>query len=422
MNYWHAETTNLSECHLPLIDMVKDLSRNGAATAKVNYGADGWVSHHNIDLWRQSAPVGMGTRFADPTWANFCMSGPWLCQHLWEHYRFTGDLQYLSNTAYPVMKGAAEFLLSWLIEDEHGVLTTCPSFSTENTFFSPNGGVADSSAGCTLDIALIHELFSNVSSASRELGVDDALAQRLTELLPRVQPYQIGAYGQLQEWSVDFEENQPGQRHMSNLYPVYPGGEITSQNRPDLWTAARKSLERRLDNGGAYTGWSRAWAIGLFARLHAGDHAWDSMTLLIEHSTGPNLFDSHPDRNGSIFQIDGNFGTTAAIAELLLQSHDKEIALLPALPAAWPNGSVQGLRARGGLEVDLTWNDGKLISAEFLALRDGHHTVRIHSGRKLVEGNHSLRLQQPLSSDTAKSLFSLTCKQGRRYRFNFENA
>ncbi len=413
MNYWPVETTNLSELHLPLIEMVKDLSHNGAITAEVNYGAKGWVSHHNIDLWRQSAPAGMGTRFADPTWANFAMSGPWLCQHLWEHYRFTGDREYLRETAYPIMKGAAEFCVSWMVKDERGVLTTCPSFSTENSFFNPAGGVASTSAGCTLDVALIRELFTNVHSAAGELGVDHAFAAELMAMLPQLQPYQIGGYGQLQEWSVDFEENQPGQRHMSQLYPVYPGGEITSTHHPQLWVAARKSLARRLANGGAYTGWSRAWAIGLFARLFDGDGAWDSMTLLIEHSTGPNLFDSHPDRKGSIFQIDGNFGTTAGIAELLLQSHDGTIALLPALPTAWKDGSVQGLRARGGLEVDMVWTNGALARAEVFALRDGEHRLRLPAGRRLASGGDG--------ATEADGTTLLRCKQGQRYRLAFDS-
>jgi alpha-L-fucosidase 2 len=420
MNYWHVETTNLSELHLPLIEMVRDLSRNGATTARVNYGAKGWVSHHNIDLWRQSAPVGMGTRAADPTWANFAMSGPWLCQHLWEHYRFSGDREFLRETAYPVMKGAAEFCRSWLVEDEQGLLTTCPSFSTENSFFDPAGGVANSSAGCTLDVALIRELFTNIHSAASELRLDQEFAQQLLSLLPRLQPYQVGGYGQLQEWSVDFEEDQPGQRHMSQLYPVYPGGEITSRDRPELWTAARKSLARRLTNGGAYTGWSRAWAIGLFARLLDGDGAWDSMTLLIEHSTGPNLFDSHPDQKGSIFQIDGNFGATAGIAELLLQSHEDEIALLPALPTALKNGAVQGLRARGGLEVDLMWSKGALTGAEVFALRDGEHRFRLPGGLRLVDGPNGV--VEKGGGDGNGTLFSIRCRQGQRYRLSFARA
>ena len=364
----------------------------------------------------------MGTHFADPTWANFAMSGPWLCQHLWEHYRFTGDRQYLSDTAYPVMKGAAEFCQSWLVEDEQGVLTTCPSFSTENSFFSPDGGVANSSAGCTLDVALMRELFTNVASAARVLGIDDAFAEALTSALPKLQPYQIGGYGQLQEWSVDFEENQPGQRHMSNLYPVYPGGDITAQRHPDLWTAARKSLQRRLDNGGAYTGWSRAWAIGLFARLLDGDGAWDSMTLLMAHSTGPNLFDSHPDSKGSIFQIDGNFGATAGIAELLLQSHDDEIALLPALPTAWKDGSVQGLRARGGLEIALSWNDGRLATAEAFALQDGKYRLRIPSGEKMPRVLGNARTPVQLTPGAGAHTFSLTLKQGQKVQLGFDRA
>ena len=422
MNYWHAETTNLSECHLPLFDMVTDLSKNGAATARVNYGARGWVSHHNIDIWRQSAPVGMGTLFADPTWANFCMSGPWLCQHLWEHYSFTGDKEFLRETAYPVMKGAGEFLLSWMVENGQGHLTTCPSFSTENSFFAPDGKSANASIGCTLDLALIHELFTNLCAAAAALEIDSEFAATLSAALERMPPYQIGRYGQLQEWSIDFEENQPGQRHMSHLYPVYPGWQITSQNHPELWKAARVSLERRLANGGAYTGWSRAWAIGLWARLLDGDMAWNSLKLLIEHSTGANLFDTHPARNGSIFQIDGNFGTTAGMAELLLQSHDNEIALLPALPNAWQTGSVEGLRARGGLEVDIVWENGKLVSTRVFALRSAQHPFRIPHGQKVIRVVNQAEQTQPISPGSSPQTFSLAVTQGQQYRFTFGEA
>lgn len=422
MNYWHAQTTNLSECHLPLFDMVTDLSRNGTTTARINYGAKGWVSHHNIDLWRQSAPVGMGTPFADPTWANFSMSGPWLCQHLWEHYRFTGDKHFLRETAYPVMKGAAEFCLSWLVEDDQGQLTTCPSFSTENSFFAPNGKPANTSAGCTMDIALIRELFSNIASASNDLDVDHPFAAILNAAINRLPPYQIGKHGQLQEWSEDFDENQPGQRHMSHLYPVYPGWEITSHQRPDLWAAARKSLERRLENGGAYTGWSRAWAVGLWARLLDGDMAWNSLKMLIEHSTGSNLFDTHPAQNGSIFQIDGNFGTTAGIAEMLLQSHDNEIALLPALPKAWEEGSIQGLCARGGLEIDIYWSKGEPTSVQMFALQSGRHTFRFPKGRKVSRVLNAAGTIQKLIQGPDLQTYSLSLKQGQRYRFEFDQA
>ena len=351
MNYWLAETCNLAGCHVPLFDMIQGLSENGAKTATVNYGLPGWVSHHNVDLWRQSAPVGRGESWVNPTWANFCMSGPWLCAHLWEHFLFNADVEFLRTTAYPIMKGSAEFLLAWLVEDGQGKLTTCPSFSTENTFNGPDHLRAESSSGCTLDLALIWELFHNVQEASSILDADHDFAQRLAAALKRIPDFQIGRYGQLQEWSEDFEESEPGQRHMSHLYPVYPGRQITGRTLPQFFAAARKSLERRLANGGAYTGWSRAWAIGLWARLGDGNLAWESLSKLMEHSTNVNLFDSHPAPGGSIFQIDGNFGATAGMAEMLLQSHDGEIAFLPALPEAWPAGSVRGLREIGRAHV-----------------------------------------------------------------------
>lgn len=416
MNYWPAETCNLSECHEALFDWLTDLSKNGRVTAQVNYGLDeGWVSHHNVDLWRQSAPVGMG--HGKPTWANFAMSGPWLCAHLWEHYRFTGDRTFLRERAWPVLKGAAQFCLGWLVKDEQGRLTTCPSVSTENVFQAPDGKPAAVSSGCTLDIALIHELFGNCIEATKILGVDADLRARMEAALPKLLPYQVGRYGQLQEWSVDFVEAVPGQRHMSQLYPLYPGREFTPRRTPKWAQAARVSLERRLAAGGGYTGWSRAWVVGLWARLGAGDLAAESLDVLMKQSTDVNLFDTHPAGHGSsIFQIDGNFGATAAMAEMLLQSHDGEIAFLPALPKSWSEGRVHGLRARGGCEAALQWAGGKLEAAQVTAHQSGEQIFRAPAGQSIAAVTEAGKRVSTRRQDGA---ISIEMQAGRTYRFRF---
>jgi alpha-L-fucosidase 2 len=414
MNYWPAETCNLSECTGPLLQLVEDLSHTGARAARETYGLPGWVTHHNIDIWRTANPVGAGV--GSPTWANWCMSGPWLCGHVYEHYRFTGDREYLRARAYPLMRGAAEFMLAWLIEDGHGHLTTCPSESTENDFLAPDGKRAMTSAGCTMDMALIRELFANCISAAKELGVDGEFAEKLGEARERLVPYQIGKYGQLQEWSVDFEESEPGQRHMSHMYPLYPGSEITPRGTPELAKAARASLQRRLDHGGAYTGWSRAWAIAFWSRLADGDKAWESLRMLMQHSTNLNLYDTHPSGKSSIFQIVGTVGATAAIAELLMQSHTGAIEFLPALPGAWPWGEVKGLRARGAVEVDLRWENGKAAEAMLRPEFAGTYKLRAPAGQKIegVAADEDVELRPE-----ANGAVSVTLAAKRRYRVRF---
>jgi alpha-L-fucosidase 2 len=361
MNYWPAEPTNLGECVEPLAAMVMDLTETGARTAKVCYGAGGWVTHHNTDLWRATAPID------GPQWGMWPMGGAWLCQHLWDHYDYSRDKEYLSKV-YPAMKGAAQFFFDTLVEEpKHKWLVTCPSLSPENSH--PFG--TSICAGPTIDMQILRDLFTNCIRAAEILVVDEDFRKQAAATRARLAPNQIGAAGQLQEWLEDWDMQAPEihHRHVSHLYGLYPSDQIHVRTTPDLAAAARKSLEIRGDEA---TGWGIGWRLNLWARLHDGEHAYKILTMLLRSErTYPNMFDAHPP-----FQIDGNFGGTSGIGEMLLQSCAGEIELLPALPKSWPNGSVKGLRARGGFDLDIQWKESKLINVTVRSLAGGSCRLR----------------------------------------------
>lgn len=373
MNYWPAEVCNLSELHSPLFDLMDRVRVRGRETAKASYGARGFVLHHNTELWADTAPVD-GAR-----WGLWPMGGAWLATHLWEHYAFTQDREFLAQRAYPMMKEAAEFLLDYMVEDGKGRLVTGPSLSPENSFKTSDGRIAWLAMAPAMDIEITRALFTHLIDAGQILNIDGKFRAKLTASRDRLPAPKVGKYGQLQEWDEDYEEAEPAHRHLSHLWAVFPDDQITTRRTPELARAARSALERRLTAGPNRNGWERAWVLNLWARFGEGNLAYDHFMLLLQRSTLPNLLNNYPP-----FQIDGNFGGTAGLAEMLLQSHSGEIALLPALPKAWASGEVDGLRARGALTVDIAWKDGKATRAMLRPDFAGEYKLRAPKGAQIA--------------------------------------
>ena len=388
-NYWLAENTNLSEMHRPMLSFIKNVATTGKVTARTFYGMNGWAACHNSDIWAMSNPVGNFGE-GDPNWACWNMGGAWLSTHLWQHYLFTKDQDYLKNEAYDLMKGAAQFCLEWLVKDKNGNLITSPSTSPENLYKTPEGYVGATMYGGTADLAMIRECFQQAIDASKILNVDADFRGKLEAALLNLYPYQIGKKGNLQEWYYDWEDPEPQHRHQSHLFGLFPGSHISPVLTPELADACRKTLEIK---GDETTGWSKGWRINLWARLLDGNHAYKMYRELLKYvepdgvktnyarggGTYPNLFDAHPP-----FQIDGNFGGAAAVAEMLIQSAENEIHLLPALPDAWDEGSVKGICARGGFVLSMDWTSKTVKKVSVFARKTGKTTLFYGNEKKEI--------------------------------------
>ncbi len=406
MNYWLAETCNLSECHRPLFEHLNRMREPGRKTAQVMYGCRGFVAHHNTDIWGDTAPQDI---YIPATY--WPMGAAWLSLHLWEHYEFTKDADFL-KWAYPIMKEAAEFFVDFLIEDNKGRLVTSPSVSPENTYILDNGEKGCLCMGPSMDSQILFELFSACIETSNIIKADlsaseEAFISQLEAYRDRLPKPEIGKYGQIQEWSEDYEEEEPGHRHISHLFALHPGKQFSPRKTPELAAAARRTLERRLAHGGGHTGWSRAWIINMWARLKDGEKAYENVLGLLRKSTLPNLFDNHPP-----FQIDGNFGGTAGIAEMLLQSHEGGIEFLPALPKAWNKGRISGLNARGGFTLEMEWQDSKVQKAAILA-KDGG-LCRIISPFKYIVSIDGTDIQPEIE----EGAFSFETERGKTYKLS----
>ena len=393
MNYWPSEVCALEECNEPLFRFIQRLRENGRKTAKIHYRCKGWTSHHQSDIWARTSPVGYIDRKIEDSasWGMWNMAGAWLCRHLWEHFAFTLDKVFLKETAFPIMKESADFILDWLVEDENGHLTTIPSTSPENIFLMPDGTRCAVDTGTAMDIGIITDHFSKCILSAEILGIENDFAARLKSSLEKLIPIKIND-GRLLEWSKPYTEEEIGHRHMSHLYALFPADIITVDNDRKLSDAAFNSINHRLENGGGNTGWSRAWIIALWARLHNSQKVKESIDYFISDCVHPNMTGYQPP---SFFQIDANFGFTAAIAEVFLQSHDG-IYFLPALPSEWKKGHINGLKARGGYTVDIFWQGGRIGRAIVRTSSEGVCQIKNTNIKRIIRDNKEIEWSREL--------------------------